>query len=321
MRSMLNTHVLESLSFSRRLPPLHALEVFMTAARCGTFSRTTTELFVTQSAISRQIQQLEDNLGVQLFIRHKRGLRLTPEAESLLPVVEDAFTRIARACGNLRNSGQVLTLRMPPTLATRWFLPLLPSLQSALPDVDVRLTTYDAWEPSFESSDIDAAIVQGNGDWPDVESILLFPELLTPVSSPALAHQLAEPDILREKPLLHCYPLNGWRLWLDAAGVQGVHSHRGQIFDTLELALSAATRGQGVALGDVNLRQESLRDGVLVRPFNVVLDRGISYYLVFPKIRGQLPKIAALTKWLEEGARNQRTIYSSLKLVSVAAKE
>ncbi|MGQ3214567.1 LysR substrate-binding domain-containing protein [Shinella sp.] len=317
MKSMRYDHASSRPSFSRRLPPMHALEVFVTAVRCGTFSRTASEMFVTQSAISRQVQQLEDNLGVQLFIRHKRGLRLTPEAESLLPIVEDAFTRIARACSNLRNSGQVLTLRMPPTLATRWFLPILPSLQAMLPDLDVRLTTYDAWEPSFETSDIDAAIVQGRGDWPDVEAIPLFPELLTPVSSPDLARHLATPDMLCDKPLLHCFPLNGWPLWLEAANAQDIASHRGQIFDTLELALSAATRGQGVALGDVNLIQESLRDGVLVRPFSIVVDRGVSYYLVFPKARGQVPKIAALKQWLEEAAERQRQAYGSLQLVRV----
>ena len=300
---------------------MHALEVFVTAARCGTFSRAAGEMFVTQSAISRQIQHLEDNLGVQLFIRHKRGLRLTPEAEALLPIVEAAFTQIARACGSLRNSEQVLTLRMPPTLATRWFLPVLPSLQARLPGLDVRLTTYDAWEPSFESRDIDAAIVQGRGDWPDVEAVPLFPELLTPVTSPDLARELETPEMLRDKPLLHCFPLSGWPIWLEAAKLQGIASHRGQIFDTLELALSAATRGQGVALGDLNLIQESLRDGVLVRPFPIVVNRGISYYLIFPKSRALVPKIVALRQSLEEEAERQKQAYAALDLIRVTTPD
>ncbi|WP_256349777.1 LysR family transcriptional regulator, partial [Pseudomonas gingeri] len=154
---------------------MHALEVFAAAARCGTFSRAAKELFVTQSAISRQVQQLEEHRGVVLFIRHKTGLRLTPEAEALLPVVEDAFARLTSLCNSLRNAGQVLTLRMPPTLATRWFLPLLPGLRAKMPDMDVRVTTYDAWEPRFEDSDVDAAIIQGRGDWKDVEAIPLMP--------------------------------------------------------------------------------------------------------------------------------------------------
>ena len=298
---MLMDHGSDLPSFHRRLPHLHALEVFVIAARCGTFSRAARELCVTQSAISRQIQQIEDHLGTTLFVRHKRGLRLTPEGEALRPVVEDALARLSSICDTLRTAGQVLTLRMPPTLATRWFLPLLPQLRAVLPDVDVRVTTYDSWEPSFEVNDVDAAIVQGRGDWPHVEAIRLMPELLTPVCSPALARRLTKPADIETMPLLHCHPLHAWSRWLDAAGLSRIASARGQSFDTLELALSAATRGQGVALGDLNLIRESLQDGVLVAPFDLVLDQGISYFLVYPPHRGHLPKIRALRDWLVGG--------------------
>src|ERR1700740_2082720 len=138
MRSMPSDHVSGDFDFPRRLPPLNALAVFAVAARSGTFSRAARSLSVTQSAISRQIQQLEGHLGLPLFVRHKLGLRLTSEAEILLPVVEEASARLSRTCDGMRNVGQVLTLRMPPALATRWFLPLLPSLRAVMPDVDVR---------------------------------------------------------------------------------------------------------------------------------------------------------------------------------------
>ena len=299
MQSMRTDHVFASPSFQRHLPPLHSLEVFASAARCGTFSRTATELFVTQSAISRQVQQLEEHLGVVLFIRHKRGLRLTPEGEALLPVVEDALTRLSNICESLRNAGQVLTLRMPPTFATRLFLPLLPSLRAVMPDVDVRVTTYDSWEPRFEDSDIDAAIIQGRGEWKDIEAVHLMPERLTPMCSPELAKRLLIPSDVKSMPLLHCsYPAQAWSRWLEAAGIGGATSPRGQTFDTLELALSAATRGQGVALGDLNLVRESLSDGVLVAPFDFVLEQGVSYYLIYPAQRALLPKIRALREWL-----------------------
>jgi LysR family glycine cleavage system transcriptional activator len=300
MQSMLSAHVSDDPSFQLRLPPLRGLEVFAAAARYGTFSRAAKALFVTQSAISRQIQQLEEHLGVILFIRHKTGLRLTPEAEALLPVVDDAFARLTNMCNSLRTASQVLTLRMPPTLATRWFLPLLPSLRILMPDVDVRVTTYDAWEPRFEDSDIDAAIIHGRGEWKGVEAIPLMAERLTPVCSPELAKRLTHPADLKSMPLLHCIPANGWSRWLEAAGVANIASHRGQTFDTLDLALSAATRGQGIALGDLNLVRESLKDGVLVAPFETELKQGIGYYLIYPAPRAQLPKIRALREWLLE---------------------
>ena len=298
MVSMRNFHTMLTLSFQRRLPPLHALEVFAVASRCGSFSKAAKELFVTQGAVSRQIQQLEDFLGVGLFIRHRNGLRLTAEAEALLPVVEDAFGRVVRISESLRNTGQVITLRMPPTLAARWFLPRLPSLRQILPGMDVRLTTYDAWEPRFEDNDIDAAILQGRGEWPDVEAVKIMPELLTPVCSPEIATQLSTPLDLAKMPLLHCDPISGWARWFDVAGFGAIPSHRGQTFDTLELALSAATRGQGIALGDLNLIRESIADKVLVAPFDTVLDQGVSYFLVYPRQRAQLPKIKELRNWL-----------------------
>jgi LysR family glycine cleavage system transcriptional activator len=217
-------------------------------------------------------------------------------------VVDDAFGRLASMCDSMRNASQVLTLRMPPTLATRWFLPLLPTLRGELADVDVRVTTYDAWLPKFEDNDIDAAIVQGRGEWTGVEAIRLVPELLTPVCAPALAQKLKTPADLASLRLLHCDPLSAWGRWLEGAGVRAISARRGSTFDTLELALSAATRGQGVALGDLNLIRESLRDGVLVAPFEHVFDQGVAYYLVYPPYRAHLPKIRALREWLLRAA-------------------
>lgn len=303
MKSMSSSHASAPPSFRQGLPPLHALEVFTLSAQLGTFSRAAKALAVTQSAVSRQIQQLEEHLGVTLFVRHKLGLRLTPEGEALLPVVEDAFGRVTRICESLRTAGQVLTLRMPPTIAARWFLPLLPSLRLLMPDMDVRVTTYDSWLPRFEDSDIDAAIIQGRGGWPGVEAIPLMSELLTPVCSADLARRISTPADLATVPLLHCEtPAQGWARWFEIAGVAPPASHRGQTFDTSELALSAATRGQGIALGDLNLIRESLADGVLVAPFSPILNEGVSYYLIYPLARAPLPKIRALREWLVEAA-------------------
>jgi LysR family glycine cleavage system transcriptional activator len=302
MVSMRMEHTSSAPGFYRRIPHLLAIEVFAMAARAGSFSGAARELKITQSAVSRQVQQLERSLGATLFVRHKGGLRLTSDGEAILPVVDEVFGRLAKVCDSVRNASQVLTLRMPPTLATRWFLPLLPSLRGPLTDVDVRITTYDAWQPRFEDNDIDAAIVQGRGDWPNVEVTRLMPELLTPVCSPALAQKLSIPADLATLRLLHCDPLAAWGRWLDAAGLAGISARRGPTFDTLELALSAATRGQGVALGDLNLVRESIRDGILVAPFERVLDQGIAYYLVYPPHRAHLPKIRALREWLLHAA-------------------
>jgi DNA-binding transcriptional LysR family regulator len=298
MKPLRQTHASEVPSFPRQLPPLHALEVFVTAARSGSFSQAARELFVTQSAVSRQIQQIESFLGAALFIRHKTGLRLTPEGEALLPVVNEAFGRVAGLCETLRGAAHILTLRMPPTLATRWFLPLLPDLQRVMPGVDVRITTYDSRAPRFEESGVDAAILHGAGDWPGLEVMKLMPERLTPVCSPAIGNRLTSLHDLAQFALLQCDPVHAWTDWLRAAGGPFIAPPGGQTFDTAELALSAATRGQGVAMGDLNLIRESIADGTLVAPFADVLDQGKGYFLVYPPPRGQRPKIRALRDWL-----------------------
>ena len=302
MSGIRETHGSDLHLFHRRLPPLHALTVFAAAAASGSFSRAADLLFVTQGAVSRQIQTLEKYLGCPLFVRHKRGLKLTTEGQLLLPVVDDALGRLAGACDNLRTIGQVLVLRMPPTFTARWFLPLLPELRALLPDVDVRITTYDSWEPEFERSDVDAAVVQGRGAWVGVAAVPLMPEVLTPVCSPHIAAQLRSPRDFLAQQLLHCDPLDAWPRWLQAAGVDTREARRGQTFDTLELALAAATRGQGVAIGDLNLVRESLRDGVLVAPFELTIDQGLSYYLVYPPDRAEQPKIRVLREWLTASA-------------------
>jgi DNA-binding transcriptional LysR family regulator len=309
MKSMRQTHASAAPSFPRQLPPLHALEVFVTAARCGSFSQAARDLDVTQSAVSRQIQQIEQHLGLALFVRHKTGLRLTPEGEALLPVVNEAFGRVAGLCENLRSSAHILTLRMPPTLATRWFLPLLPDLQQVMPGVDVRITTYDSREPRFEDSGVDAAILHGGGDWPGLEVMKLMPERLTPVCSPALASQINAVSDLARVPLLQCDPVHAWTDWLRAVGGPFIAPPGGQTFDTLELALSAATRGQGVAMGDLTLIHESLADGTLVAPFANVLDQGRGYFLVYPPPRAQRPKIRALRDWLTARAFTSSRVF------------
>ncbi len=302
MPNIHETHGSDVHLFHRRLPPLHALTVFAAAAASGSFSRAAELLCVTQGAVSRQIQQLEKYLGCPVFVRHKRGLALTAEGQLLLPVVDDALGRLAGACDSLKTIGQVLVLRMPPTFTARWFLPILPGLRALLPDVDVRITTYDAWEPEFERSDVDAAVVQGRGVWLGVEAVALMAEVLSPVCSPQLAAQIRSPADLLALPLLHCDPLDGWPRWLHTAGVENKEARRGQTFDTLDLALAAATRGQGVAIGDLNLVRESLRDGILVAPFTQTIDHGLSYYLVYPPDRAQQPKIRILRQWLTESA-------------------
>jgi LysR family transcriptional regulator, glycine cleavage system transcriptional activator len=282
-----------------------ALTVFATAAYAGSFSAAADQLNVTQSAVSRQIQMLEGYLGCPLFFRHKKGLQLTAQGQQLLPVVNDALGRIAGACEGLKQQDHVLVLRLPPTFASRWFLPRLSQLRDRMPGIEFRISTFQAWEPEFERSEVDAAVVQGDGQWRGVHAIALMPEQLTPVCSPDLVASLEQPHDVLKHTLLHCFPFNTWEQWLLDQGVHERGILPGQTFDTMELALLAAQNGQGLAIGDVNLIRAAMHTGALVTPFPESVKTGQGYYLVFPPDRLQLPKIRQLSDWMQRLASDR----------------
>jgi len=281
------------------LPPLYPLQAFVAAARLGSFTRAADELHLTQSAVSRQILLLEGFFACPLFVRGARGLALTAEGTQLLPAVNAAFDTLTQAAQSLLQARGVLTLQLPPTFASRWFLPRLPQLRAALPELELRIATHWGDAPDFSRSDVDAIVAHGPGGWPHLVEVPLMREMLTPVCSPALRTTLRRIDDLAQATLLHPNPQRReWAQWLSQAGATGVRAARGQVFDTVDMAVSAATRGQGVAIADPALLQEALNDGVLVMPFKRRVASGMSYFLTYPTQRAESRKLQAFQAWL-----------------------
>lgn len=280
------------------LPPLYALQAFVAAARLGSFTRAAGELHLTQSAISRQVLLLEDHFGCPLFVRGARGLALTAEGEQLLPAVQEAFRALAQASDALMQTRGVLTLQLPPTFAARWFLPRLPQLRAALPELEVRIATHWGDAPDFSRPDVDAIVAHGTGGWPRLTEVLLMREVLTPVCAPSMRARLRRIDALTNQTLLHPDPQRReWTLWLARAGLRATATSH-QVFDTVNLALAAAIRGQGVAIADPTLLQESLDSGLLVMPFKRQVASGMGYFLTYPTERAGARKLLALRDWL-----------------------
>lgn len=281
------------------LPPLYALQAFVAAARLGSFTAAAAELHLTQSAVSRQIGLLEQHFGCPLFVRGARALSVTAEGTQLLPAVQAAFKMLAQAGEALTQTRGVLTLQLPPTFASRWFLPRLPLLRAALPELELRIATHWADAPDFGRPDVDAVIAHGAGGWPQLIEVPLMREMLTPVCAPALRTTLRRVDDLARCTLLHPDPKRReWTQWLTAAGASAVKPRSGQVFDTVDMALSAAVRGQGIAIADPALLRESLDDGVLVMPFKRRVASGMSYFLTCPAERAGSRKLAAFQGWL-----------------------
>jgi LysR family glycine cleavage system transcriptional activator len=280
---------------TRALPPISAYQAFVAAAELGSISKAADHLCRTQGAVSRQVQQLETHYRCALFVRHASGLTLTAEGNALLEVAVNLLMQLVRHEDTLAQSASVLTLRLPSTLAIRWVLPRLSVINLALPRTELRIYTSADDTPDFTTADVDAMVVRGAGHWAGMEAIPLFQERLTPMCTSELAASLKSVTDLERVQLLHPGPSHGeWQCWLEHVGATKIDTASGLVFDTLELTLTAAAQGHGVAIGDPRMAKERLDARALVMPFSEIAQNGLSYYLVFPTQRAAQTKIRVL---------------------------
>jgi LysR family glycine cleavage system transcriptional activator len=291
---------------ARRLPSLNALRAFEAAARHLSFSRAADELSVTHAAVSHQIKALEADLGVSLFRRITRGVRLTEAGQAYLPVLRDAFDAIAETTARLRADEEsgLLTVATTPSFAARWLVPRLGGFYADHPEIDVRL--YPSIELiDFARDDVDIAVRFGRGDWSGVRAEHLLCLDMFPVCSPALLdrpHPLRTPEDLRNHTLLHEDVREDWRRWLLAAGIEDIDFARGPMFHDTSLLLQAAVAGLGVAIAHSALVNDDLAAGRLVRPFETRLATDVGFYVVCPEGAVARPKVRAFRDWLFEAA-------------------
>jgi LysR family glycine cleavage system transcriptional activator len=284
----------------RRLPPLNSLRAFESAARHLSFTRAADELAVTQSAVSHQVNALEEWAGVPLFKRQGRAMVLTEAAVKFLPAVSTALDQIALAGRKLQAVDPThgwLTVAVMPSFAAKWLVPRLADFHEKNPDMDVWIATFEAQTGAL-GSDIDVAIRYGRGDWPGLASVRIMSEELFPVCAPRLAAGLKTPADLANATLLHDELREDWGMWFAAAGLTGVDTARGPGFDDSGLLIQAAIEGLGVALGRSVLVKGDLDAGRLVRPFDVALGAEFAYYLVYPPDLENAPKIETFRTWL-----------------------
>ncbi|MES2263716.1 MAG: LysR substrate-binding domain-containing protein [Pseudomonadota bacterium] len=285
----------------QRLPPLNALQVFLMVARHRSFTRAAEHLCLTQGAVSRQIQVLEEHYGFQLFNRLPKGLVLTVEGEILLPVVRESFARIDEVSTRLTRKRNDLALKVP-TCAMRWILPKIMLFQAEYPEIQIQLTTTTQHNVDFQRDAFDAAIVYGKPSGDDIHTMLLFEEQLTPVCAPQTMqsqHPLVTPEDLAYHTLLHpTRDHRDWDMWLKHAGAHSVNPDSGQNFETLDSAMNAAAHGFGVAIGDCALVREDIEMKRLVIPFDIMVSTGQSYYLVYPDCVAALQKITLFRDWI-----------------------
>jgi LysR family glycine cleavage system transcriptional activator len=284
-----------------RLPSLNALKAFESVARLGALNRAAEELNVTESAVSRQIRALEDDLRVELFRRVHRGVRLSPEGEQLALSLGTAFEAMRRGVEQIRARPGVVRVRTPPTFGARWLLPRLRSFETANPDLSVRVSVL--WE-NMDPSDVenDVGILYESRQWQPEELVPFLMERLTPVCSPAYYQTVAHldpPERIRRGQILHGSGFADWKRWVARAfGDEALDVEHGEIFDTMDTALRAAEAGRGFAIGDLSMIGDDIGLGRLVAPFNIVTGGVDNLYLVRRDRIRPKPEVTRFVEWL-----------------------
>lgn len=291
----------------RRLPPLNAIRAFEAVARNASFTRAADELCVTQGAVSRHVSVLEAWLGVKLFVRAQRGIRLTPKGEEYLRVLRAALDQIEYGTRQVRESlgENTLRLKLPPTFAIRWLVPRLASFHAMNRNVDVQITT--SHQPvDFDHENVDACIHSGPVAPRAALCKRLFGEILVPICSPGLLKKkprLCEPSDLADHVLLCSMNRRAdWPTWLQAAKITNVDGNSGLKFENSALAYQAVVNELGVALAQRAFVEEDLRSGRLVAPLKLRVRTKGAYYFICNPNRPKAPRVAAFEKWILQEA-------------------
>lgn len=255
--------------------PLEWIRVFETAGRTGSFTAAAQEVGLTQAAVSQRIGHLESRIGARLFTRQARGVTLTVEGEAWLPHVSAALRSLNRSADTLFGKPlQKLVLSASASVIQLWVVPRLAALDPGQ-HLQLSLTTMTI-EPDFARSNADIEIRYGNGTWPGLIAIRLYPEVLTPMAAPAL---LRDKRPWQELPRIAVAgPRPGWQEWAEHTGDAAPPAPRYR-FDSFVAALGAARAGLGVLFGSVPLCAQELADGTLRRLSQDALTMEAGYWL------------------------------------------
>ena len=295
---------------NRPLPPLDFVRGFEAAARRLSFTLAAQELFVTQSAVSRQVQALEEYLGVKLFERRHKALSLTQAGHSYFRSVAAALTELRAATQRLRAAtrGHVLTVTTTVSFASIWLVPRLAHFRQAYPGIDVRIAaTHEVLDMAREGIDVAIRDIPSGREPPG--SVRLVGERMVPVASPAYLEESAAPldkpgDLARHVLLLlhdpqGRWPWLTWAAWLEANGIADLVPGGSLTYGQYDQVINAALHGQGVALGRLTLVESLIEDGKLVPLFGKRMQIPRAMHAVYAPGAAQRPEAQAFVAWLK----------------------
>ncbi|MGE8436121.1 MAG: LysR family transcriptional regulator [Pseudomonas palmensis] len=296
----------------RLVPSMAALQCFEAAARHLSFTRAAQELHLTQSAVSKQVAQLEDMLRHHLFLRIRRRLQLTPAGALYLAEVNKILTQVDMSSRYILSYGQqteVLKVATQPSFGVRWLIPHLKGFGKRYPNI--HLDICNEMEPfALLQNTADVVFFYGQGTWPGATCIELFGDEVVPVCAPELlqGHTLTEAGELSERVLLQSTSRpEAWHEWFLEQGLHSANSYHGPRFDTFYMCVGAALSGCGVALVPRYLVEQELAEGKLVIPWPYAMRSSGAYFVAFAEHAAEVPKVRSLVEWIREQATAPRS--------------
>jgi LysR family transcriptional regulator, glycine cleavage system transcriptional activator len=290
-------------------PPIQQLRAFIVTAQLGTVSQAAEALHVTQSAVSKQIQDLERYLNLALFTRVRKRLCLTPSGQRYCAAVRPLLAQLEAATLEVMSTpveGGVLHLSVLPTFGAKWLMPRLGDFQRAHPKVQLQFVPY-VHGYDFSRPDLDCAIRYGEGAWHGAVAEYLIGRRMALIAPPSVARgpRLARPsDIAAHRLLQHTSVPHAWAQWCERHGVSGVNTHGGIQLDQYTTIIGAVAAGLGIALVPACLVAQELTRGEVVAP--PWADDGddpqepvrAGYFLCYPDHKADLPSLVSFRRWL-----------------------
>jgi DNA-binding transcriptional LysR family regulator len=296
------------------MPSLDLIRGFEAAARNLSFTKAAAELFVTQSAVSRQVKALEEQLGTPLFQRRYRAILLTEAGQLLYRAASEAMRLLADTSAAIQapDAGKTVTVTCTNGFASLWLMPRLPEFREEHPEIDLRISAnYRMVDLEREGIEMAIRYIVPALAPPGAVRLFRAAEVF-PVCAPALLKKpgkpLLKPEDLRHHVLLHvedehAAPATAWPMWLEVVQLQNLKPAGTLHFSHDEHLIQAALDGQGVALGLGPLVRQMVKQGRLVAPFEQKFTSARGYYLVISKRDADRPEVKSLASWLIRRAR------------------
>ncbi len=292
------------------MPSMMALQCFEAVARHMSVTRAAEELHMTQSAISKQIAQLEALLRNPLFLRVRRRLQLTPAGALYQSEVRTILNQVDMSSRYILTYGsetQVLTIGTQPTFGSRWLIPRLQRFMAAHPDIQVKVRS-ETRPFDLMQAKIDISFFFGHGTLPGAQCLELFEADVVPVCAPGFLRggRIASLDELSQQTLLQCASRpEAWHDYFSHQQYQSDSSYHGPRFDTFYMCVRAAEGGCGIALTPRLLAEEELQAGKLVIPWGYVQPSDGAYFVAYSEHSAEVPKIKQFVGWVRDEARQQ----------------